>query len=642
MCVKATDRTGNVDGLEGKNYNRTQVKEFYSTLQKYKEKERRNMKKKSILALILVVAVVFSLTGIPAASATGLAGKNNKASNSAMPSEYKAVLDTYYQIIYSDWYRALSAEDLLNMGVCPLLTGFDSSDMKNFGYYLEDINGDGTPELFLGIDNEVYNDQVYQLYTVFGGKLACLYTATGEDDVYLLTDGLLEYENWGIEDGYAMLVYCIERNGNIYVTEGILYDENAWRGPYFSVTDDSFDASAGKPISQNQYNQKAEIVMAKEKYLRYTPISRWNSGTSSQPGSGSQQTTGYGTGKTGSSSKPQVNTGSASTMYYIHETLTDRTTGVKTANVLVPYGWNASLNVDWNYVDCSTPGVATVTLTSPDGKVSIGLQSAMQFYDIYNNGNTTGQGIDYSLYCTKMTYHNAHEMVELSAQNSYPGARLVKSYPVSDDIVRMLKEGAQVRLQSMIRTSGGKGLASEGSAADDLYQSGNKYIEYLAFVIAAADQADTGHVVVTTISWNLPFNAVFTADSKQSYDQYRDVFLNVVSNSGFTNEFLYVNLQYGASIGNAILSGRLEMIQQSLSSSARGWSSDYTSQNGYDSDKMMSQWSDVIKEQNDYTTLDGDTIKVSTQYDTVYQDGDTFYLGPDGQSPYGWTRLYPN
>ena len=31
----------------------------------------------------------------------------------------------------------------------------------------------------------------------------------------------------------------------------------------------------------------------------------------------------------------------------------------------------------------------------------------------------------------------------------------------------------------------------------------------------------------TVISWNVPLNCMFIADSKQSYDRYRDVFLNV-------------------------------------------------------------------------------------------------------------------
>ena len=41
----------------------------------------------------------------------------------------------------------------------------------------------------------------------------------------------------------------------------------------------------------------------------------------------------------------------------------------------------------------------------------------------------------------------------------------------------------------------------------------------------------------------------------------------------------------------------------------------------------------------EYETTDGSRIKVSTQYDTVYQDGDRLYMGPDAYAPDGWTRL---
>ncbi|MBR4474473.1 MAG: hypothetical protein IKS55_12645 [Oscillospiraceae bacterium] len=561
-----------------------------------------------------------------------------------MPAEYNVVLDTYYSILCGDWYAALSAEDLWNMGACPLLAEFSSEEKQNFGYYLEDINGDGSPELFLGIDNEEYNDQMYQLFTAFGGQLSCLYTATGENAAYLLNNGLLEYETWGLDNnGYAMCVYRFDGSGNVYVTEGVLYDENAGKGPYFSVTDDSFNAAAGKPISENQFYQKLDSVALKEKYVRYQPISGWNGSGNASSGSGGQQSTGSGSGKTASSA-PQVNTGSASSLYYTHETLKDNASGVKIANVLVPYGWNMSFKVSWDFISTSTPGVADVILTSPDGKARINLTSDMQFLDMYANGMHYGEGADMSIYCTRLHFRDAEEVQSLFLQGgSYSNAQLVKSYTVPDSLVQTLKEGARLRLQKNVADTGGTPIASEGSAAQKLYKSGNQYIEYLTLVTAAMQKDDTGHVVLTEIMWNIPYSCSFIADSKQSYDQYRDVFLNVVANSCFTAEFNYVNMRYGTAIANAISSHLLEQSMQYIQSGTSSWASEYEhSSGGYDSDRFTSEWSDVIKEQNEYTTLDGETIKVSTSYDTVYQDGDRFYMGPDGQSPYGWTRLYPN
>lgn len=591
--------------------------------------------KKKLLALVLASGMLLSLAGIPSA---GAAGKT-----AAMPSQYKDVLDSYYSVIYGDWYIALTANDLLNMGVCPLLADYSSSEKENVGYYLEDINGDGTPELFLGLNNDAYNEGVFQIYTVFGGQLACLYTATGEDAVYLLSDSQLEYETWAVEHGYAVCIYRFDRNGNVYVTDGVLYDQSARRGPYFSITDDSFSAAAGKPISEDQFYEKTDSYMLKEKYLHFESLYRCGSGTSSQSSFGSKQTAGSG-GNTNTSSKPQVNTGSASTLYYTHETLKDNSSGVTIANVLVPYGWNLSFKVGWDFIDVSTPGVADVFLTSPDGKAKITMTSNMQFTDIYSNGQPYSEGANMSIYATILHYRDASEMQSTLLQGSgLNDAQLVKSYPVSDGLLQVLQEGARIKLQRNVASTGGTAIASEGTAAQNLYRSGNLYVEYLTMVTAAMQQDNTGHVVLTEILWNLPYTCTFVADSKQTYDQYRDVFLNVIANSGFTAEFTYVNTRYGTAISNAISGGLLEQSRQYIQSGTGTWASEYERSYGsYDSDRFTSEWSDVIKEQNEYTTLNGETIKVSTAYDTVYQDGDRFYMGPDGQSLYGWTRLYPN
>ena len=57
-------------------------------------------------------------------------------------------------------------------------------------------------------------------------------------------------------------------------------------------------------------------------------------------------------------------------------------------------------------------------------------------------------------------------------------------------------------------------------------------------------------------------------------------------------------------------------------------------------DRVREMWDDAIKDQTQYQTEDGGYVKVPTQYDAVYQNGDSFYLGTDGGAPDGWTKLY--
>ena len=55
------------------------------------------------------------------------------------------------------------------------------------------------------------------------------------------------------------------------------------------------------------------------------------------------------------------------------------------------------------------------------------------------------------------------------------------------------------------------------------------------------------------------------------------------------------------------------------------------------------RFSDYIFDQNDYTTLDGSHVKVSTSYDYVYQSGSSVYFTNDALSiPSGATMLTPN
>ncbi len=57
------------------------------------------------------------------------------------------------------------------------------------------------------------------------------------------------------------------------------------------------------------------------------------------------------------------------------------------------------------------------------------------------------------------------------------------------------------------------------------------------------------------------------------------------------------------------------------------------------SDKVMNMWDDVIKEVDEYKTLDGRKLKTSIYNETVAQDGDTFYIGKKIGIPSGFKEL---
>ena len=80
----------------------------------------------------------------------------------------------------------------------------------------------------------------------------------------------------------------------------------------------------------------------------------------------------------------------------------------------------------------------------------------------------------------------------------------------------------------------------------------------------------------------------------------------------------------------------MEKVFSPSSGDIRGWDAEYVET---DQDRFVNEWCDVIKEQDEYVTGDGNTIKIPTKYDTVYQNGDTIYMGPDTDLGVDWTQL---
>ncbi|MBR4485660.1 MAG: hypothetical protein IKO97_10685, partial [Erysipelotrichaceae bacterium] len=71
-------------------------------------------------------------------------------------------------------------------------------------------------------------------------------------------------------------------------------------------------------------------------------------------------------------------------------------------------------------------------------------------------------------------------------------------------------------------------------------------------------------------------------------------------------------------------------------SDIKSWNDSYVQS---EQDRWINAWDDVITERDTYTTTDGEQIKVSTQYDAVYQNGDTIYAGPQTDLGVDWTQL---
>ena len=593
-----------------------------------------------LLAFVMAASLVFSVAPL---------GFAEEYAVGDIPEEYRSIIQSYYTLIYSDWYVEPGAQQIWEMGLCPLLADMSSREKESFGYCLEDINGDGSPELFFGVQDRLYADEVLQMFTLIDGVVYPLYTTAGLTELHLCDDGLLCYESVELEGSYAVVWYKFEKEGFVRVVEGVMETEDpSGFERYYYIMDENFDPERSFEITESEYREIIRLYMPHQQSIIYTPLKQWAEdmdflqNQSERKEAEKPQKKKEEAAKPAESRKQPAETGSSEGTLYTHRVLKDPKTGIDAVTALIPDGWYADVSVDWGRVDANSPGLAVMTLTSPDSHAQIKMFSNQQYFDITANGQRYEEGINMQIFASILHYRTAEEFQKLGLESEqHPNARIVKRIDVSDDMKALVQEASRVKLQNNLG-SASAAVGAEGTVAHNLYQDRNLYIEYFNMVTSARTKISAGRVSMDQISWNVPISFLFYADSEEAYGKYRDVFLNVMANSDVTMEFVYVNLCYGQQIIALIQQNLTSQAEAYLNSSAGAWAEEYERSSGYDSDAWANQWSDVIYERNEYTTTDGNTIKVDTKYDSVYQDGDRIYMGPDGLAPDNWTKLYPN
>ena len=136
-------------------------------------------------------------------------------------------------------------------------------------------------------------------------------------------------------------------------------------------------------------------------------------------------------------------------------------------------------------------------------------------------------------------------------------------------------------------------------------------------------------------------SALCIAPDEATLDSYQAQVAVILDNCVQRNEFAYIKQAYGRDIRNLIMNQLTNKINSMTEAQAQTYLNDYDD-SAYTTDDWANDWSDYIYDQQEYTTVDGDTIKASTSYDAVFQNGDEFYFGSVGSAPDGWTQLTPN
>lgn len=149
--------------------------------------------------------------------------------------------------------------------------GASNGASEGLGYLIEDIDGNGTDELFFGQNDEpdsAYNGVIYDIYTISDGELVHVLSGGERDRYYFCENGMIANEGSGGASISGWAYYFFE-GAELNLVEAILYNglkdsDNPW---FYSTQTDFPDGSENaESISEEQ----AQEIM--EKYVYERPI----------------------------------------------------------------------------------------------------------------------------------------------------------------------------------------------------------------------------------------------------------------------------------------------------------------------------------------------------------------------------------
>lgn len=227
------------------------------------KKERRYYSSKQAKtnwpAQIAAIAAVLMVTVAGGLFLGWMSGQGKEPASVAAPQaeiagDYKKLLDKYETAIQEKWNgEKYAAEDM-----SILLR--DVSSTSEVGYVLRDLNGDGEDELFL-----TNGDVIYDLYTLYGGKLSHIFSSM-ERDAYYLTNGSFFSEVSSGSGGVRYdAVWYLEGTELVHGRYTLTYDpgrdaENPW-----------FAGEGMKPFTEE--SAQAAINAYPHAVISFTPLS---------------------------------------------------------------------------------------------------------------------------------------------------------------------------------------------------------------------------------------------------------------------------------------------------------------------------------------------------------------------------------
>lgn len=193
---------------------------------------------------------------------------------SAAPAEpetrptYGTVLDSYYNALMEQW----PPEKYMGAGMnyLPGLIG----DPEKVGYYLEDLDGNGFPELLIGAVGE---DSIFVMYTMVEGAPLTVLRASERNTYRLTADGIFHNQgsNGAAFTGHLFYTY---QNGDMHFQDALMFNSDAdGENPWFYAVDEDWDVSNDLPYGTGDAEAYIRMVEQSIVEIPYVPFSEYTS-----------------------------------------------------------------------------------------------------------------------------------------------------------------------------------------------------------------------------------------------------------------------------------------------------------------------------------------------------------------------------
>ena len=349
--------------------------------------------------------------------------------------------------------------------------------------------------------------------------------------------------------------------------------------------------------------------------------------------------------------------------FFSMQTAVDSNSGTPIADMLVPDGWTIYGSSRGNICDWMYPIQGYAGVLNPEGTVFVELQTsehyAMKAESFGTTGVITGQqsvpsqeGENWQEYATYLNYKNASGYLDYFCRSHYGSYEVIRDIDKGNKFAReyqaYVDKISDTELNFARRYFSSNGTISffkQWSEGTEICRqisfnaNGKDYYAELTiptFGYGMLMRTAYGYAFVNiqNDSWQVPFILVYMAEGKEAFDANYENYKAVSENIRLRKEFADLVMKSSEQIQIQYM----KMTQAAIDASIEA-GREYNGNASSTMDKVRGMWEDCIKERDEYIREDGSHIKVDMNYDSVYQSGDRYYLGRDGLSPDGWTKL---